>query len=141
MTTIQSKPDGRRAGASTLAGSIEWMIDRRAMVRAKPELFPESRSRRPVALRVVWDQASEARAELVDPATDRVHAVPLGTVEVRASESPPVSHLEIRSPGGVVLSATFRTDGASARLVYARTTLLGELKIPGGRYQAPTLGA
>jgi len=141
MTTIQSNPDGRRAGASPQAGTIEWMIDRRAMVRARPDLFPESRSRRPVALRVVWDQASRAREELVDPATDRVHAVPLGPVEVCALEMPPMSHLEICSPGGVVLSATLRTDGASARLVYARTTLLGELKIPGGRYQAPTLGA
>ena len=140
MTTIQSQPGEQALGAPLRRGAIEWAIDRRTMVRARPDVFPESRSRRPVVLRVVFDQGSEPQAELFDPATDRVHAVPLEPVEMRFIDEPPMVHIEMRAPEGVVLSATIRIEPDGARLIYVRTTLLGNLKIPGGRYRAPTLG-
>ncbi|HED54165.1 MAG TPA: hypothetical protein ENJ00_08185 [Phycisphaerales bacterium] len=138
MTTIQSQPGEQALGAPLRRGAIEWAIDRRTMVRARPDVFPESRSRRPVMLRVVFDRAASPVAELTDPATGRVHPIPLGEVRPSFVDEPMMTHVELCSPDHVLLSATIRTEGGQARLIYVRTTLLERLHVPGGRYRAPT---
>lgn len=91
-------------------------------------------------------RAAEARAEMVNPQTGAraVLAVVAPSRDdlagpVRCTVEQDLHHIEIDG----LLSATLRIrpgggDGpASVQVLYARTTLLAQLGIPGGRYEAP----
>lgn len=43
-------------------------------------------------------------------------------------------HAEVRAPRGVLLAITARAHGEALRVLYARTSLLADLRLPGGRY-------
>lgn len=90
-------------------------------------------------------EAAEARAELIDPATGRRETLAVVAPSrddlagpVRCSGDGDLHHTEIDG----LLSATLRvhqahhgTPGPSAHVLYARTTLLARLGVPGGRYE------
>ncbi|MCC6675629.1 MAG: hypothetical protein IT436_00670 [Phycisphaerales bacterium] len=90
-------------------------------------------------------RGGEARAELVDPSTGARAVLAVVTASrddlagpVRCTSDGDLRHIEIDG----LLTATLRvpppgaeSPGPAVQVLYARTSLLGQLEIPGGRYE------
>lgn len=140
MTQIRSNPlrheNSQAVGVRT--GSVVWTIERRAVLAAQPDLAFDRRSRRPVELRIQFGAEASAFAELVDPQAGVRTPIELASPRVTFVDAGPYTHVEIVAGAESVLGATVKIEGASARLLYARTGLVARLGIKGGRYPAPT---
>ena len=139
MTTIRSTTSQRQKAEAqpVRAGTVTWLVERRAAIGAQPELELVAASRKPVELRITVEGESAPTAELVDAATNRSHPIELTAPRVTFVDARPYTHIEITAGHETVLSATIRTAESSSRLLYARTSLLERLGIKGGRSPSP----
>lgn len=114
--------------------AIRWTIARAAAVAARPDLVGSDGPPVELEWRVQAAEGGRVRggAWLVDGATSTEI---LGVVErgfgawVECDDR--TVHIDL--PG--VLSASLRTESGGVRLLYARTALMGNWGIPGGRYE------
>lgn len=118
----------RSGGAVTLS----WKVSRSALALVRPDLASPD----PGVLMIEWiiPHAGHAVAMLRDPETDR-------RVELLAScgtpvwTSDPATGLEHVDIAGV-LSASYRQgNGSPPQVLYARTRLIEQLRVAGGRYE------
>ena len=116
---------------------MTWLVERRAVIDAQPELGLDAKSKKPVELRIAFEGDTTPTAEFVDPATNRSHPIELTAPRVTFVDAEPYTHVEIASAHETILSATLRITESSAKLLYARTGLLARLGIRGGRYPSP----
>ncbi len=140
MSTIRSNPRTRPETTTPAlrTGSVVWTIERRAALLAQPELGLDTKSRKPVELRISFESEQAPAAELFDPGTNRSFPIELVRPQVTFLDAEPYyMHVEIASAGETILSATVKSGPESCRLLYARTSLLSRLQIKGGRYPSP----
>lgn len=143
MTRVRSNPAKREASPAlgVRTGSVVWTVERRAMLAAQPELPFDRRSRRPIELRIRFDESGRLGAELVDPQAGVRTPIELASPRVTFVDAGPYTHVEIASGAECVLGATLKREDAGTRLLYARTGLLARLGVKGGRYPAPAFEA
>jgi hypothetical protein len=120
--------------------AIRWEINPGALLASPGAAILNGEAARLKFCALVWhiDRAA-ARAELSLELTGNEHhtialipPTPIARMTADALEA-------IDAPG--LLAVTLRYDGARPALLFARTTLLGgTLALPGGVYDAPTLG-
>ncbi len=142
MSTIQTNQAEQR-GAPTAAVrtcTITWPIARAEVLRAQPELGFTSKPRSPIELRIVIETETKAHAELVDPSSGHTHRLEIGSPRLTLVDAKPYTHIELTDAERLVLACTIKRGADASRLLYARTDVLKQLEIKGGRYPAPTLG-
>lgn len=141
MTTIRSTTSQRQKAEAqpVRAGVVVWLIERQAATAAQPDLDFARRTKKPIELRIAFENDNPPTAELVDTATNHSHPIELTAPRVTFVDAEPYTHIEITAGHETVLSATLRTTEPTTRLLYARTALLTRLNIKGGRYPAPLL--
>ena len=141
MSTLRSIPlTHAEAPATALrAGLIVWPVDRTGIRLAQPQMPFDPRSRKPIELRIVFDDRRAPSAQFVDTQTGLSHPIEIVAPRTTFVDAAPYTHIEIASAGLIVLSATAKHTDSGPRLLYARTTLLSSLGIKGGRYPAPSL--
>lgn len=128
--------------------AVTWEIARSAVQSVRPDLTAANASVGPIILewRVHRDESGriEGEASLIDPHLDsRCVLVATRSLLIRAQPGPlwieDGSMLHVDLPGLLMLS--IRRHRGRDELLYARTSLLSQLGLPGGRYQPPTLVA
>lgn len=139
MSTIRSNPRTRPETTTPVVrtGCVVWSIERRAARLAQPELGLDTKSRKPVELRISFDGEHAPAAEIFDPGTNRSFPIELVRPQVSFLDAEPYTHVEIADASGMILSATIKTGTETCRLLYARTSILPRLQIKGGRYPSP----
>ena len=141
MSTVHTnQPSQTKATTPALrACTISWPIARNAVLKAQPDLGFSTTSAKPIELRISIESESKARAELHDPASGKTHTIELGAPRMTFVDADPFTHIELTDAQILVLSATIKREHNQGRLIYARSGLLTQLNITGGRYPAPTL--
>lgn len=119
------------------ACTVAWPIARNAVLKAQPDLGFCNTSSRPIDLRISIVNETKARAELHDPASGKTHSIELGAPRLTFVDADPFTHIELTDAHSLVLSATIKREHNQDRLIYARSGLLSQLDITGGRYPAP----
>ena len=121
--------------------AIIWAIARGALLGAGFGFSADSTG--PIELRVrVGPSPQQATAELTDPASGRSHTIELASPRVTITGGDAFTHIEVAGDNqDTILSATFKAKHGRTRLLYAKTSLLTDLGIKGGRYPAPTAAA
>lgn len=139
MSTIQTNQAEQR-GAPTAAVrtcTITWPIARAEVLRAQPELGFPSKPRGHIELRIVIETETKAHAELVDPSSGHTHRLELGSPRLTFVDAEPYTHIELTDAERLVLACTIKRRDDGDLLLYARTDLMNELSIIGGRYSCP----
>lgn len=141
MSTLHTnQPSESTKSVQTLrACTITWPIARQGVLKAQPDLGFSSTSAKPIELRIRIESETKARAELFDPADAKVHTLELGAPRLTFVDAANFTHIELTDAQTLVLSATIKREDTTPRLIYARSSLLTQLNIKGGRYPAPTL--
>lgn len=141
MSTVHTnQPSQTKATKPVLRScTIAWPIARNAALKAQPDLGFSAASAKPIELRITVVSETKARAELHDPATGETHTIELGAPRLTFVDAEPFTHIELTDAQSLVLSATIKRELNQDRLIYARSGLLTQLDITGGRYPAPTL--
>ena len=141
MSTIQTNQAEQRGAptAAVRACTITWPIARAEALRAQPELgFPEKPAS-PIELRIVIESETKAHAELADPASGHTHRLELGSPRLTFVDGEPYTHIELMDAERLILACTIKREADASRLLYARTEVLTQLSIRGGRYPAPLM--
>jgi hypothetical protein len=126
------------APPSPLSLAVEWPIARSAAATARPGLIAARGG--DVRLRVAIS-GQRIAAHLDDPAARRSVPVELGPVRVETTDADGFCHVSVTEHGEPLFTATFRTADRAESLLYASTTLMARLGIPGGRYGRPAYTA
>lgn len=130
--------------------TVRWEISRAAIHASRPDLVPAevpvAVSGAPVLLewRVDLHETGTvtAHASLFDPTCDRMTPLLSTSSSLYSLGEGPTwiedgSMLHIDIPG--LLKLSFRSSEGNGALLYARTNVLADLGLPGGRYESPTL--
>ena len=151
MSTISEHPRtnvGPAVGAPACRTvvAVTWELARSAVQSVRPDLVAANASVGPIILewRVQRDESGriEGEASLIDPHLDSSCVlVSTRSSLFRAQPSPlwieDGSMLHVDLPG--LLMVSIRRRAGRDELLYARTSLLSQFGLPGGRYQPPTL--
>ena len=128
--------------------AVTWEIARSAVRSIRPDLVAANTSVAPIVLEWrVQRRASgriEGEARLVDPHLNRSHVLASTRSSAFLDRPGPLwieddSMLHVDLPGLLMLS--IRRRPGRDELLYARTSVLSQLGLPGGRYEPPTLVA
>lgn len=140
MSTVSRAQLSSRSEA-VAAVTVVWRIDRAALAVARPDLArtPQTPGRREALLRVTIAR-DRLGAALDDPARQSVTPLELGPARITSDEHNCFIHLTAEGDEGLLLTVSLRRGSGGLSLVYARTTLLARLGVPGARYTRPELG-
>lgn len=127
-----------------------WEISRAALAAIRPDLVSSVDSAAAVLLEWRVERHATgtvtAQASLVDPACNQTTPLLSTTTPLFARGCEPTwieegSMLHIDLPDLLMLSVRIgeRVGNRNSALLYARTSLLAELGLPGGRYESATL--
>ena len=128
--------------------AVTWEIARSAVQSVRPDLVAANASVAPVVLEWRVQRCASGRIEgearLIDPHSGRRHVlVSTRSSAFRARPGPlwieDDSMLHVDLPG--LLTVSIRRREGRDELLYARTSVLSQLGLPGGRYEPPTLVA
>ncbi len=128
--------------------AVTWELARSAVRSVRPDLVAANASVAPVVLEWrVRRRASgriEGEARLLDPHTDRRYLLASTRPSAFRARPEPLwieddSMLHVDLPG--LLMVSIRRREGRDELLYARTSVLSQLGLPGGRYEPPTLVA